>query len=369
MQQDSLFGHLASRSGQPENVATEALNYILNRSSVTQRAFLQYARQADVELPDTLLFRTQAVGSDNAIPDLVGTDSESRQVLLVEAKFWAGLTDNQPVTYLNRLPSQADGLLLFIAPALRFETLWSELLRRCQDENFAVEQSHNDIAQDLRVIRVGPTHTLALASWRAVLGFILRALEVGGEHRAASDVQQLQGLCERMDSDAFLPLRSEELTSNTGVRIVQYCEIVNEAIGQARAAGIASTEGLRPTQGPGFYGRYLRLQGHQCHLQFNAKLWGRLRATPLWLRIDHLQSKPWIKDALTSLEREQPTRLIARRDHLLVPIEMLTGVEKQEVVSDVFEQMGKVAKLLQDYNRSEQEADTDSSNTPASPGS
>lgn len=351
MQRDSLFGHLASRSGQPENVATEALNYILNRSSVAQRAFLQYAKQADVELPDTLLFRTQATGSDMAIPDLVGTDSESRQVLLVEAKFWAGLTDNQPVAYLNRLPSQADGLLLFVAPALRSETLWSELLRRCQDEHFAVAQSHNDIAQDFKAIKVGPTHTLALASWRAVLVFIQRALETEGEFSAASDVQQLQGLCERMDSDAFLPLRSEELTSDTGARIVQYCEIVNEAIGQASAADIASTEGLRPTQGPGFYGRYLRLQGHQCHLQFNAKLWGRLRATPLWLRIDHLQSKPWIKDALASLEREQPPRLIAHRDYLLVPIEMLTGAEKQEVVSAVFEQVEEVAKLLHDYDQ------------------
>ncbi len=93
MQHDSLFGHLASRfSGQTENIATEALNYIINRSSVARRAFLQFAAQADVELPDTLRFQTQAVGDDNAIPDLVGMDSESRQVLLVEAKFWAGLT-------------------------------------------------------------------------------------------------------------------------------------------------------------------------------------------------------------------------------------------------------------------------------------
>ena len=78
MQHDSLFGHFASRSGQPENVATEALNYVLNRSSVARRTFLEYARQAGIGLPDTLLFRTQASGSDNARPDLVGTDSESR---------------------------------------------------------------------------------------------------------------------------------------------------------------------------------------------------------------------------------------------------------------------------------------------------
>jgi hypothetical protein len=369
VQRDSLFGHLASRSGQPENVATEALNYILNRSSVARRAFLQYAKQADVELPDTLLFRTQATGSDNAIPDLVGTDSESRQVFLIEAKFWAGLTDNQPVAYLKRLPAQVDGLLLFIAPALRFDTLWSELLRRCHNENVAVEESHNDIAQDFRAVRVGPNHALAITSWRAILEYILRTLENGGEHSVASDVQQLQGLCERMDSHAFLPLSSAELTSNTGARIVQYCEIVDEATREAVAAGFASTEGLSYTRGAAYYGRYLLLAGNQCLLHFSGELWGRLRATPLWLRIDHLQSKPWIKDALASLEREQPPRLISHGGYLLVPIELLTGAEKQAVVSDVSEQMEKVAKLLHDHNLSDQEATTGTSNIPASPGS
>jgi hypothetical protein len=48
-------------------------------------------RALGTSLPDTLLFRTQAVGSDAAIPDLVGEDTENVQHLIVEAKFWAGL--------------------------------------------------------------------------------------------------------------------------------------------------------------------------------------------------------------------------------------------------------------------------------------
>ncbi len=173
MQHDSLFGHLTGMfSSHPENVATEALNYILNHSSVAQRAFLQFVAQANVELPDTLLFRTQAVGDDDAIPDLVGTDSEARQVFLIEAKFWAGLTDNQPVTYLKRLPSQADGLLLFIAPALRFDTLWTELLRRCKNEDVA-EQSHNGATEEFRAIKI------ILERGKAAVG----RLHVGERHR------------------------------------------------------------------------------------------------------------------------------------------------------------------------------------------
>lgn len=272
---------------------------------------------------------------------------------MVEAKFWAGLTGNQPVAYLKRLPTEAEGLLLFVAPARRFETLWPELLRRCHDENVAVQQSNNDTAQDFRAVRVGSTtHTLALTSWRAVLAHIQRALETQGEHRAASDVQQLQGLCERMDSGAFLPLRSEELTSDAGARIRQYCDIVDEVTSKAVAAGIVSVGGLKATGGAAYYGRYMTFPDALCFLHFGANLWTRLRATPLWLRIGRRKVPyPWLKEALASLEREDPPRLIVDGNYVLMPLYMPIGVERRGVVSVVFEQVKEVAQLLHDYER------------------
>ncbi|PLS83931.1 MAG: hypothetical protein CYG60_20590 [Actinobacteria bacterium] len=351
MQNDSLFGHLASRlSSHPENIATEALNYVLNRSTVARRAFVQYASEAGVDLPETLCFRTQETGSDGAIPDLVGLDGEGRQVLLVEAKFWAGLTDNQPVAYLERLPPRTHGLLLFVAPTTRFPTLWPELLQRCRDAASTVEEVR-EVAEDFRAARVRQDRTLALASWRAVLAFILRALETEREILAASDVQQLQGLCERMDSDAFLPLRSEELTSDTGARIRQYCEIVNLVTDEASAAGVASIKGYRSAGGAGYYGRFLALCGNQCFLQFNAALWAKRRATPLWLRIDGAEAKRWLREALASLELAEPPRLIPDGDALHVPLDLPTSVEKQEVVAAVFEQVEEVTRLLAAHGR------------------
>ena len=135
---------------------------------------------------------------------------------------------------------------------------------------------------------------------------------------------------------------------------MQYCEIVNEAVEQAKAVDMASTEGLRPTASPGFYGRYFALYGHVCRLQFNADLWGRLRATPVWLGIHELRDKPWSKDALESLGREQPSRLLSVGNHLAVPIDLPIGVEKQDVITDVLRQMKEVGELLRDYRRQDQ---------------
>ena len=102
MSRDTLFGHLADRFVvQRENLATEALAYILSRSQPARLALGQLLFLGGVVIPESLSFRTQAAGEDHAIPDLVGENEQGQQVLIMEAKFWAGLTDAQPVDYLR----------------------------------------------------------------------------------------------------------------------------------------------------------------------------------------------------------------------------------------------------------------------------
>ncbi|MYA41649.1 MAG: hypothetical protein F4Z31_07855 [Gemmatimonadetes bacterium] len=75
--------------------------------------------------------RTQATGEDGGRPDLVGFDEHGAERLLIEAEFWAGLTENQTLSYLRRLASDggAPGALLFVEPAARLQPLWNELFR------------------------------------------------------------------------------------------------------------------------------------------------------------------------------------------------------------------------------------------------
>jgi hypothetical protein len=81
--------------------------------------------------------------------------------LLIEAKFWAGLTENQPVTYLrSSLDSGQPGCLLFVMPAARLETVWPELVRRTRDAGLQPIAFN----ESLRAVRCGP-HILAAVSW------------------------------------------------------------------------------------------------------------------------------------------------------------------------------------------------------------
>jgi hypothetical protein len=284
-QGQTLFAYLATRFAQhPENLATESLHYVLVRSAVARTALRRFIAQADVTLPDSLLYRTQAGCEDGTIPDLVGIDDVGREVLLLEAKFWAGLTDRQPIDYLNRLPTTVPGLLLFVAPARRFATLWPELVSRCKMAGVPLEPL-KETGLGLLVVKVGNQRTLALASWSSLLGSLLVAMESEGETAAASDARQLIGLCERMDNESFLPVRSEELASSHGRRILDFCQLVDDVVDLAEESGLVSTDKLRASGGHGWYARNIWLAGCGCLLKFSARDWASERETPLWLEV------------------------------------------------------------------------------------
>ena len=136
---DSLLAHLYSRiKGAPEDIATESLCYILNNSLSARKKFIEYLYDNN-KLSEDLFFETQIVGENNERPDLIGMDTKRDEVLIVEAKFWAYLTDNQPVEYLKRLQGsnyKGPKVKTFICPDQRISSLKSELKRRCDIINF-----------------------------------------------------------------------------------------------------------------------------------------------------------------------------------------------------------------------------------------
>src|SRR5260370_18749065 len=83
-----------------EDVATDALAYVLESSDAARRGIMKLLRGIVPDLP-ALRFKTQQV--EGAIrPDMWGfADTEPR--VFVENKVWAGLTADQSPAYLNGL--------------------------------------------------------------------------------------------------------------------------------------------------------------------------------------------------------------------------------------------------------------------------
>ena len=78
--------------------------------------------------------KTQVIKADGTRPDLVGFDETGAERVLIEVKFWAELTRNQPNGYINRLPDDGPAVVMFLAPEERIQSLWSQLKRRLDRE-------------------------------------------------------------------------------------------------------------------------------------------------------------------------------------------------------------------------------------------
>ena len=109
---DTLLAHLAWKlSDRYEDIAVEALGYIF-RSSQARRVLEEMLRARGADVGSIEEVRTQATGKEGARPDLAGVDRTGLERVLIEAKFWAGLTGNQDdPTKQDRLIKGLDGFL------------------------------------------------------------------------------------------------------------------------------------------------------------------------------------------------------------------------------------------------------------------
>jgi hypothetical protein len=335
---------------QRENLATEALAHVLGRSDTARSAAIQTFRRLGANLPDPLMFRTQAYGPDQVIPDLVGEDAKGVQQLIIEAKFWAGLTESQPVQYLQRIQQQGSGTLAFIVPAQRAELLWNELLRRCSSAGIKVaDTSVAGSSSRFGSVRAGAS--LCLVSWNNLIENIRSELERAGEHLVASDLAQLQGLCEREDAKAFLPLTSEELTGTTPQRVIQFCELVDEIAEHLVKKRVADIKGLKSSGGNGWYGRYMRIHGFGCFLQFSALNWRDRGATPLWLRIEgqEWRPNPQLIQHLSRLAKAKNIPAVPTKEGVEYPLFLPTHLERERVFQCILDQLDVAITWLRDF--------------------
>ena len=341
MAHQSILAHLAPLfTNQIENVATEALAHLLLEYPTVTVAFREYVSQAGSDLPASLKFSTQARGwQDAAIPDLVGLDGEGRYVLIVESKFWANLTPNQPETYLKRMPAGVPAILLFIAPASRLPTLWQELLDRSQPDQ-PTGQPQAAITPQFYTLQMNDRHILALTAWESVLAALFRQAQQAGEEHACSDLWQLQSLCARIDAEAFQPLSAGEMISPTEKRINEFRGLVNDLVARLEASGIITTRGYHPATGPGYYRSYFSVRSttNWC-VEYNDEY--RKMSPPANLCLK-FPVHPQFANIME--EFADRGRRLSKQFH--IPLQIPTGVEKEAVLTSLVSQVEAVTEHL-----------------------
>ena len=317
--------------------------HILTESNVAREVLQQMLSVGGVEIAALGKVRTQPSGERGERPDLSVEDAHGTERVLIEAKFWAALTDNQPVSYLKRLSDSVPSALMFVVPVLRMETLWPEVCRLSRDAGYSVLPDSE--TGGLRSAAVNESGLrLMLTSWAALLNAM--SAQSSGDPGMLADIQQLRGLTEQMDSEAFLPLRSEEFAPWFARRMRQLPGLIDDATDRARELGWVSTERLARTPLTSGYGRYIRLAGVYARFDINFDHWAERGDIPLWLWLYNVNDldEEAIGDRLSTYALEKTGAELS--DDWVLPIILPTGEEYETVLRAVVNTLVDVGRAI-----------------------
>jgi len=341
-----LFGELATKfSRSPEDLATEGLGYLL-RHSVAAEAFVEHLNaQAGTTLSSSLTFRTQEKAEDgDGQPDMRGIAGDGATQLLVESKFWAGLTKNQPNGYLRELINVSGGVLLFLVPHPRRPYLWPKIRDEAASE-FEVRETNTP--ESSFVLQFHDETTLLLQSWKDMLNGVETKVQVeDGLHDLLEDVHQVQSLCDRYSDEGFLPLRGDELGQDVGKRVLQLTQIVQDLRGRL---GDGWDSGTSMSTRKKWYTFRTQLYGFQAVIGIKYYWWARDGRSPLWLRVKTQSSNR--RDAvLHALDPDIHAFADKPESYpydVLLPLPLKLGVERDEVIDDLVEQLDRISERLE----------------------
>ena len=344
---DTLLAHLAwMLSSRHEDVAVEALGYIL-KSGSARRVVKDLVNGGGADTGEIVSVLTQVGGEEGTRPDLVGYDRSGNESLIIEAKFWAGLTSNQPNAYLRRL--QSDKALLFVVPASRIETLWTELRRLAgTDGSIRILVNTQFKSASISGEDFGRKY-LMLTSWPD----LLNRMENAGDSDMLDEIRQLKGFVNRIDESGFPPLSPEELAPGFPRRLNGLRQLVDDATARSVEDGSASIDGLRITPQYRGYGRYIRITGTGTWFGIDTNRWARgdYPDTPLWLIFEQWTESNSVpidrtREALRPFMHKDPPECFDVGSAVLVPIPLPTEVEYDKVIDAVSKKISAVAELI-----------------------
>ena len=318
-----------------EDVATDALCFVLSRSEAARAALADCLGDGGAALPIADA-QSWLANEHGAVPDLACVNAGGEVVALIESKFWAPLTRHQPVTYWEALPTDKPSALLFLAPDYRVNqgSLWNELTERLQRAGHELIPNH--IENDLKAATGNDDHRrLVLASWSFLLDRLAQRVLTAGDHRASFEIAELQGLAANAISGGN-PRRDENLKG-----------LMAESVKRVEQSGWADSSGLTVGQGFGYYVRYLRLARAHAWLGIDYRAADQIPEKPLWLSFyPSNASQVGLEEIQSKLGDLSKPGLEWRPNEICVPIEFPAGADQEATLGTIVSALEHIAKLI-----------------------
>ena len=332
---DTLLSYLVSSfRGNTENIATEALWHILERSNASMEALNDVIRSGLRGVEPIQSVKSQVVHTDGTIPDLVGFDQNHKERVLIEVKFRAELTPRQPNDYLERLPDDGPAVLVFLAPEERIQRLWPELRNRVRGKY----RDLTDIDSERKCVRAGETQRhLMIVSWGGLLDGMAARTRDDRETGFENEIRQLRSLAKYAYTGTIEPIaQDEKIGVDSENRIRQFNQLIDEATAKGIEQGWVDRKGLRATPRSYGYGRYIRLLGAVVWFGVNTERFEETGDTPLWVNSQYT-FQPIATELVGKLDLQES---------YWVPVTLKRGVEYPKMLDGVVESLKHTADAI-----------------------
>jgi len=322
----SLLGQFFSLiKGSQEDIASIGLAYVLQSSETARETINQYIfNNTNLKLGN-INYSTQKAGEKLERPDISGLDDNGKEVIIFEAKFWAALTKNQPVAYLKRLTDNS--VLIFICPKLREISLFEEIDFILKNNGIEHEVINN-------TFKMTNKHIL-ITDWNYILELIKSAMLKNNEN--ISDIEQIIGFCEIIESTSFLPIKDDELSPSIAKRINSFTDLIDKIIDNMKIQININLDKVRATPQKYGYTRYFIYNNFGIALELNLKYWESTFDTPFWLTIENVFEKEWqqtdeLKKELKITASKNKIKYFIINDIIVFPIvPLLNQIEEDEI--------------------------------------
>lgn len=344
----TVFSHIVQKrlSRENENVATEALAYILGYSPAARNGMMKLLRGIAPDLPD-LRFQAQQTEGNNR-PDMWGYDKADPRVF-IENKFWANLTENQPVSYLESLAKcKQPNVLLFVVPEQRVDMMWRGVGRKLKDARISTKRG-GDAPGIVCSVSTGKGPILALTSWGRMISAL--ELETVDDKAAKSDLDQLRALCKAADTD--VPISAAEVSDQrTPKFFLELGSIVEKSANKAEDEGTLCQGRLtvgRDWTRIGLYRTFSHKRGAGVWFGIEFDLWNVYGGTPLWVVFS---DGDWgrAREVRPLLEPWAAQRGVFATSHendsFVVAIDIPFGEEKDQVIKTIASRLKEISSVL-----------------------
>jgi hypothetical protein len=336
----SLLGQFYNKiKGSQEDIASEGLAYILQHSKSAKNALQKIIKlESGLNFQD-INYTTQNVGEKLERTDISGYNFDNQEVIILEAKFWASLTDNQPIGYLERL--SANSILLFICPTLRVSPIFNEVQKRISDAKLDFDSNPNGYS-----IKLANDKSVVVKTWNEILGAIRLQL-IQDNDQYLSDIDQIIGFCETVDSNAFMPFHSKDFSPSNAKRINSFYDIADKVINELRKHKMADTTRLKATPQRNGYSRYFRIDKLGVALNVRFDFWEKVADTPFWIYFgwDH-QRDEHLKKLIKIIASKRSIITYENNNNLYLPLFPVVEQTEDIVVKNITEQIISLYKEL-----------------------